>query len=120
MEDAYSGGRVLKRGSGSMFSRLSQESVHRYYTGKIKKEEKKNNSSIGFHLLSFGSDKNMPQKMNCPELSIDTEDSRTGHILWRECAQLTERKDFLKRGKKELLVQPGNILPRRAHPRSPR
>lgn len=56
----------------------------------IKKEM---NSSPGVHLLSFGSDKNMLQSMNCPELSTDVEDSRAVCILSMRyaCAQLTDR-----------------------------
>lgn len=90
------------------------------FTGK--EAAKNNNSSRGFHLLAAGSDENMSQHMNRPGLAIGVGDSRTGHTLSvsYEGTQLTERKEFFKRGKKELLVQPGNILPRIAHPRSPR
>lgn len=65
--------------------------------------------------------------MNRPGLPVGLEDSRTGYVLsmWQKDVQLAERKNSFfegkkKRGKKELLVQPGNILPRIAHPRSPR
>lgn len=80
-------------GGAGTCSMLRQQSAHRYYTRKRKKEQ--NNSFIGFRLLSFGSDENRASNMNCPELSTDTEASRTGCILsmWYECAQLTERKN---------------------------
>lgn len=43
-----------------MFSMLSQQSAHKYQTQRKAAAVKNNNSSIGFHLLSFGSDENMP------------------------------------------------------------
>lgn len=60
---------------------------------------------------------NMPQTRDCLELAIDTEDSRTGYVLfmWYECAERKNLKNK-KRGKKDLLVQPGTILPQIAHP----
>lgn len=70
----------------------------------LEKEEKWNDSSVGFHLLSFGSDENMPYNMNYPELSSDTEDSRTGYILSTrdECAE--KKKEFQKKKERERIA----------------
>lgn len=107
------GGYLISSGGEKMSSMLSPQNT------VLEKEEERNEASVGFHLLSSGSDENMPYNMNCLELSTDVEDSRTGYILsmWDECAEKKEFKKKERGGKKELLVQPGNILLRIAHPR---
>lgn len=47
----------------------------------LEKKKEKNNSSVGFHLLSSGSDGNMSQHATRPGLAIGMGDSRTGNTL---------------------------------------
>lgn len=52
-------GRGYLKGAGGMLSTLTQQSAHKYYTGK-KGEEKNSSINIRFHLLAFGRDENTP------------------------------------------------------------
>lgn len=75
---------------------------------KKKKQRKREKKQLiaRVHLLSFGSDENMPENTDWLELSTDAEDSRTGCILsmWYEYVQLPERKNTKKKEGKERIA----------------